>query len=730
MMGFLVRFASYNILAGSLCSNLKPWFWYGYSGIQQGQIYINDGLDNRRIEAFGLERSNEMINVWSVCKEYLRLFDSVGFNYRVHSLKKYEKDVKDPVSGHEPSKIMAFHLERAIYDFLHRNVDGYKGDMNLPYHFFDLKNKDFHVWEKVIMKPLNLSFNEHEWKHLDDLRNLILQSKSVSASSSISNMASSSTNNKKTKFDMVENFNRALHSILIKKYIERGSLSSDKSEETNNNNISNSSNEEPEKKLLKEVSQEIASILTLSNNDLNRLIEGQRFMRWENRAKVIQTRIKAMNPDVIGLQELDEVKELMDGLYPNLKLAVFKHRKVSFNDDGCAIFYNPERFRLRTISKNNLYRKLGGNTSEDKMEKSNDLDDQTIGNLIEDDEIPMVGFIRYSSESFLTKQIKNRLHGEKDETGELNISSNIKQSLPIYANLFPMRNGVIKPEDPKVNFPIDKAEFRWIDSYPPFQNEPNIYVPGITFNTDNLSPNAVNGFDERIAAVAVLEEIESKKSIVCVCTHLSHSQNNSVREQIRGLQIEQLHVGISKLKGLFELDNSLSGTLEQGLDNSKQKDYEVITPTIVMMDGNDAPTLSAYDGRGDKETPLYESIQKTGFVDLLGKLYPPTTYTLNRAYRIDYLLMNTGIKASRDLNNCIEQEIENGAESKKFLISSIMPPTSIRLATIDSANSSEKILCEGDMKPLYGLPLPAVGNQDEEGSDHIPIYADIFFDSE
>ena len=214
-----------------------------------------------------------------------------------------------------------------------------------------------------------------------------------------------------------------------------------------------------------------------------------------------------------------------------------------------------------------------------------------------------------------------------------------------------------------------------------------------------------------------------------------NSQNNSLREQIRGLQIEQLHVGVSKLKGLFDLDDSTSDALDQGntTSQSEAKGCEVTTPTIVMMDGNDAPTLSAYNGRGDDDTPLYQSIKRNGFEDLLGKTYPPTTYTLNRAYRIDYLLMNTGIKASHDMENKIEKENSDniGVDSKskpKYSISSIMPHTPIRLATIRSSSSPEKILCEGEMKPLYGLPLPSVGDQDEEGSDHIPIYADISFD--
>ena len=81
---FTLKVGQYNMLAASLASNLKPWYWYGCQGIVPGQPYMGDAFDARRVATFGYGRSRKLIELWSVAKTYLRLFDTEeGFPYRV-----------------------------------------------------------------------------------------------------------------------------------------------------------------------------------------------------------------------------------------------------------------------------------------------------------------------------------------------------------------------------------------------------------------------------------------------------------------------------------------------------------------------------------------------------------------------------------------------------------------------------------------------------------------------
>ena len=132
-------------------------------------------------------------------------------------------------------------------------------------------------------------------------------------------------------------------------------------------------------------------------------------------------------------------------------------------------------------------------------------------------------------------------------------------------------------------------------------------------------------------------------------------------------------------------------------------------PIVLLMDGNDTPSLAAY-GRGDALTPFYKAlVTELGWTDLLGQDYGPTSITLQRRYRIDYVMAKAGDPSVYKI----------GAKSQ--------PALEVKLVGIDP-ETGEKVLVErGEeaQKAVYGAPLPAVGSQPAIPSDHLHCSATI-----
>lgn len=100
--GFELRVGHYNVLADSLADNLKPWFWYGYSGVAARPlpVYRRDELDELRGEVFGAGRSRTLQNFWAgVLKKYAKVY-SVFFDYDIQNAERLERSDR-PAEGME-----------------------------------------------------------------------------------------------------------------------------------------------------------------------------------------------------------------------------------------------------------------------------------------------------------------------------------------------------------------------------------------------------------------------------------------------------------------------------------------------------------------------------------------------------------------------------------------------------------------------------------------------------
>jgi hypothetical protein len=139
-------------------------------------------------------------------------------------------------------------------------------------------------------------------------------------------------------------------------------------------------------------------------------------------------------------------------------------------------------------------------------------------------------------------------------------------------------------------------------------------------------------------------------------------------------------------------------------------------PVVLMMDGNEAPHLAAYGPHrcapgGKAHTATYRALtQELGWKDCLGEDFGPTSITLARRLRIDYIL--TKDSASTKL-----QAVE------------ATPALDVRLAGVDQTTGRQVLVPreEEAAKAVYGLPLPAVGEQPDCPSDHLHVSARLTF---
>lgn len=141
-------------------------------------------------------------------------------------------------------------------------------------------------------------------------------------------------------------------------------------------------------------------------------------------------------------------------------------------------------------------------------------------------------------------------------------------------------------------------------------------------------------------------------------------------------------------------------------------------PVVLMMDGNDTPHLAAYGPHrcaagGGAHTPMYRALtQELGWRDCLGEDFGATSITLARRLRIDYLL-------SKD------------APGGRLVGAEATPALDVRLAGLDA--EGRKVLVpreEEAARAVYGLPLPAIGDQPCIPSDHLHVSARLTFAAE
>ena len=286
---------------------------------------------------------------------------------------------------------------------------------------------------------------------------------------------------------------------------------------------------------------------------------------------------------------------------------------------------------------------------------------------------PAVGVVRYSGEA----EVKQR---QQQQLQQQNGSSSATE-LPLFRSRLPIRNGVVGCEE-------DKQKER----HSPHEEEIDMW----SFVAPELLRRAhQEKYDERVAVVALFEHIATGQSFVAACTHLAHTQDKPAAEALRAAQVRQL-------------DRAVTEMLRTWLGKEEAR----AVPILIVMDGNDTPHLSTYGEHrqnGETHTPMYKAMtQELGYTDCLGEDYGPTSITLNRRFRIDYIWVKP-------------------AERIRLEGMEVTPAMEVRLAGQDNG---DKILVsreEEEERALYGLPLPAIADQPCIPSDHLHVSARLQF---
>lgn len=189
----------------------------------------------------------------------------------------------------------------------------------------------------------------------------------------------------------------------------------------------------------------------------------------------------------------------------------------------------------------------------------------------------------------------------------------------------------------------------------------------------------------------------------------THPQDKPEAEAVRAAQVRQLDRALAEIQRRWGLISTTSTTG----GGSESKGGGV--PVVLMMDGNDTPHLAAYGPHrcaagGGAHTPMYRALtQELGWRDCLGEDFGATSITLARRLRIDYLL---------------SKDAPGG-----WLVEAEAPPAlDVRLAGLDA--EGRKVLVpreEEAARAVYGLPLPAIGDQPSIPSDHLHVSARLTF---
>jgi endonuclease/exonuclease/phosphatase family metal-dependent hydrolase len=421
--------------------------------------------------------------------------------------------------------------------------------------------------------------------------------------------------------------------------------------------------------------------------------------------------IKRIGADIVGLEEVDRVEDLRTKLrhthththtytqeeekegLPSLELAVYKHRKTCPEDDGCALFYDPRVVRV--------YQSEGGGEGGGGGG-------------------PAVACVRFSGEAEVKQQ--QHTHTQVQEPVEL----------PLYHSKLPIKDGVVKCIE-EVEVTDTHTHTHKIDLWS--------FTPPHTLRRSHQEL-----WDERVAVVALFEHLATGDLILAACTHLAHSQDKPQAEAVRAAQVRQLDRALGEIERKWLDGVGVGGGGEKGGEGGGGGSRRISVARVVMMDGNDPPRLADLgvhrcvggggggDGGGSSSssfpvppsdassrspspyTPFYHTMtQDLGYLDLLGEDYGPTSITLHRRLRLDYIW--------------IKPPPAKEEEGIKIAKVDFVPALTVRLAGVDE--KGQKILLEKgeeEKAAVYGLPLPEIdGEQACVPSDHLHTSVKVTF---
>jgi len=337
-----------------------------------------------------------------------------------------------------------------------------------------------------------------------------------------------------------------------------------------------------------------------------------------------------------------------------------------------------------------------------------------------------VAVVRYSGEAEAQQQQRQQVKGTTGNgAGTAKVE---REGLPLFRSRLPMVGGVVGCEEEE-----DGAEGERKGELDNAATTKKEEVDLWSFTApETLLRSHQEKWDERVAVVALLQHRATGQLLLAASTHLAHSQDKPAAEAVRAAQVRQLDRALREIRRAWLV----------GKEGEEEEDGGVeAVPTLIMMDGNDTPHLSCYgphrarvEKEGEKKgceegkeggkayTPMYRAMtQELGYRDCLGEEYGPTSITLSRRYRIDYIWSKVGGEAGSSGEG-------EGGENKVVLEKvEVTPALDVHLA---GANNGDKFLVsreEEASKAVYGLPLPAVEDQPCIPSDHLHVSARFNF---
>ncbi|EKU23007.1 carbon catabolite repressor protein 4-like 4 [Nannochloropsis gaditana CCMP526] len=650
-------------------------------------------------------------NLANNLRKYLRLFDHEPTNpYRIDVLT--HADAAKDVHTEGPAVALKCLLETATFDFFHRNINNNtQGNTYLAHYLFDRKNPDFQVVEHALLFPLGYSLSLDDWKEAEGLRKDIDET----LAGSVDRAAA------------IDRFNVWLRRVLVlrrrhshhKGVLEHFELSDGRIEEE-----------------FREVALEMATFMSLSAADMDRISRFQHRMEWNLRGPAIMEVIEGLQADVLGLEEVDKVEDVREHLEARgLRMAVYKHRHARATGDGCAIFYNPRVLRLC---------RLGGVPQEEEEA----IHGGALGEM--DGKGPRaVAVVRYSAEAYMQQQPTAngipdcptaRTRGEVDA-----------DALPLFRSTLKMQGRIVAGETSD-NGEGGADEASMLKGQGGEEGVSEDFVDSWTFTApEGLTRCEGKSWDDWVAVVALLEHRATGQRLLTVCSQLAHSPELRAAPGVRAVQVRELERALREIRkvwGLVETEGGEKGTVER--QEQRNRAWGQV-PTLIMMDGNEAPFLGpeepslANEGRtpdgrtGETEverkkvyTPMYLAMrEEMGYVDVLGEEFGPTSITLQGRSRVDYIwVTGEGQRVSGKKSWETGDGLAIGKERREGVFLEdvdVSPVMDVRLAGEEGGQMFLVSKGEEREKAVYGLPLPAVEDQECIPSDHVPVSAKLRF---
>eukprot|EP00968_Pinguiococcus_pyrenoidosus_P018489 scaffold1944_cov241-Pinguiococcus_pyrenoidosus.AAC.3 len=656
-----IRVGQYNILAANLANNLKSWFWYGYSGLKspagedgaaaqpRRPAYREDGLDDVRLQVFGYGRSPLLADFWaSILKKYVKIWN-LFFPYELERPSHYEEGEH----GLSHSDLLVLKLRDALVHFFYRDSIELapEGEKDLAHHLFVSpavkRTRNFELWQRIA-GHVGLGLADLPAEKWDEL-----ERKRVA----IDELRQRNT----------EDGTGDATSSVIAPDGSRWDCIADFNRTLRSflaGFLDGEAPDEAVRQVLEEKCLRLAQLVAFSDNDMKDILRIQHeSFDWQQRVQAIVGEIAKRECSAWGISELDEHEDISNALRSNpltsrLRLVAFKHRKTLRVDDGVGIYADEGDF-----------------------------------------DVEGVGYVRYGAAAVARADERQR------------------QQLHLRVHAGRIADGIIAPETEykKVFHPVggqgglpsaDEEVAKMLQ-----QGQPVAYT-----YTDKLNPEQGRWFDERVATLVVLrskveDEADVAVRILLAATHLWHTQNNPVAEELRLIETQQMMQAMSHFKHCVE------------------ETLGSVDAEVVCGDFNDAPNFAWYEGRGDfpdpsspdvPTTPVVEYMtQAQGFMDVLADVdgrRTPTTYTMARSYPIDYIFVR-------------QPELRGGDAAPASLLEVKADDVQqIRLARQSRSTGTLELLPFGASEDaVTGTPMPAVGTQDTVPSDHVPVSATLRF---